>query len=340
MEHPAPRQLHHLEKIVALLALLAVLALTIGFAQAQTVSNKKPTAQASGAKKSAKQKPVAAQRHGAVRKVSAARRPAADPLDKLQAANPGQVFLHSSSAMVLDAASGETILSKNAASILPIASITKLMTAIVVLDRQLDLDARVMISEDDVDHLKGTRSRLRPGSELTRHELLLIALMASENRAASALGRSYPGGQAAFVMAMNDKARALGMTDTRFADATGLDPSNVSSARDLARLVEAAHQYPLIREYSTRESAEVMALGQSLAYRNTNGLVRHAGWEILLSKTGFINEAGRCLVMKVRVASKDLVVVLLDSWGKNSRISDANRIKRWLESSGTARRHS
>jgi D-alanyl-D-alanine endopeptidase (penicillin-binding protein 7) len=195
-----------------------------------------------------------------------------------------------------------------------------------------------VVSEDDIDLLKGTRSRLATGSVLTRDELLLIALMASENRAASALGRTYPGGIEAFVVAMNAKARSIGMTETRFIDATGLSAGNVSSARDLARLVGAAHQYPLIREYSTRESAVVNAYGRELAYRNTNGLVRSHDWEIGLSKTGFISEAGRCLVMQMRVASRDLIVVLLDSAGKHSRIGDAQRIRKWLETSVSARR--
>jgi D-alanyl-D-alanine endopeptidase (penicillin-binding protein 7) len=166
---------------------------------------------------------------------------------------------------------------------------------------------------------------------LTRDELLLLALMSSENRAAASLGRTYPGGSEAFVAAMNARAQALGMTDTRFVDPTGLSSANVSTAHDLARLVAAAHQYSLIRQYSTRESATVQAFGRPLDYRNTNGLVRNAHWEIGLSKTGYISEAGRCLVMRVRMASREVTVVLLDSWGKLSRVGDANRIKKWLE---------
>jgi D-alanyl-D-alanine endopeptidase (penicillin-binding protein 7) len=293
-----PRELHRLEKIVAFVALLAVLALSVGFAQA-AAPRKKP----------------AAEGHAA-----------------------GEVPLRSAVVLVLDAANGETLLSRNSGAVMPIASITKLMTAMVVLDGQLELQQRVAISGDDLDYLKGTGSRLRPGSVLTRDELLLLALMASENRAAAALARTSPGGNAAFVAAMNAKARTLGMQDTRFADATGLNSANVSSAQDLARLVVAAHQYPLIRDYSTRSSATVQALGRPLAYRNTNGLVRNAKWEIGLSKTGFIAEAGRCLVMQVRMAQKDMVVVLLDSWGKHSRIGDANRIKKWLESSAALAR--
>ena len=291
-----PRQLHRLEKIVATVALLAVLALTFGFAQA------------AGQRKKA----------------------AAEPLE----AHLGDVALRSSVVLVQDASSGDTLIAKNAASVMPIASITKLMTAMVVLDAGLELSQRVAISGDDLDYLKGTGSRLRPGSVLTRDELLLLALMSSENRAAAALARTYPGGGEVFVAAMNAKARSLGMQDTRFADATGLNAANVSSARDLARLVKTAHDYyPLIRDYSTRSSATVQSYGRVLAYRNTNGLVRSAKWEIGLSKTGFISEAGRCLVMQVRMAQKEMVVVLLDSWGKQSRIGDANRIRKWLESS-------
>jgi D-alanyl-D-alanine endopeptidase (penicillin-binding protein 7) len=182
-----------------------------------------------------------------------------------------------------------------------------------------------------VDWKKGSRSRLEPGTILTRDELLCLALMSSENRAAAALGRTYPGGREAFVAAMNAKAAAIGMTDSNFVDPTGLSAGNVASARDLAKLVRAAHEYPLIREYSTRERHTVTVRGRPLAFRNTNGLVRSTQWEIGLSKTGYISEAGRCLVMHVRLASKDLIVVLLDSWGKQSRIGDANRIKRWLE---------
>jgi D-alanyl-D-alanine endopeptidase (penicillin-binding protein 7) len=223
------------------------------------------------------------------------------------------------------------VINKNGDAVVPIASITKLMTAMVILDRELDLDQRIVLSRADVDSVKGSRSRLRTGSSLTRDELLMLSLMASENRAAAALGRTYPGGMPAFVAAMNAKAALLGMTDTHFVEPTGLSPANVASARDLAKLVRAAHGYPLIRDYSTRERARVHAYGRPLNFVNTNGLVRSSYWEIDLSKTGYISEAGRCLVMHVRMASKDLIVVLLDSWGKRSRIGDANRIRKWLE---------
>jgi len=305
METTGVRRMHSLEKAVAVFALCAVLALTFGFAQA---APKKKN-----------------------------RAPAEDPLDRMQRENPTQVFLRSNAVLVYDAANGAVVLERNGEAVVPIASITKLMTAMVVLDRGLDLDQRVVISEDDLDTLKGTRSRLRTGSVMLRGELLLLALMASENRAAHALGRAYPGGTDAFVAAMNAKARALGMGDSRFVDPTGLSAANVASARDLVKLVEAAHAYPVIREYSTRDSAYVNVQGREVGYNNTNGLVRAGSWAIGLSKTGFINEAGRCLVMRANVAGKDLVLVLLDSWGKYSRIGDANRIRKWLEQNGGRR---
>jgi D-alanyl-D-alanine endopeptidase (penicillin-binding protein 7) len=279
------RKLHSLEGIVAAFALFFVLALTIGFAQAQT------------------------------QKV---------------------VYLRSAAVMVQDAATGEVVINKNSEAVVPIASITKLMTAMIILDRGLDLEQRIVVSREDVDTHKGTRSRLMPGTTLTRDELLLIALMASENRAAAALARTYPGGVPAFVKAMNEKAAELGMSDSQFIEPTGLSPSNVSSPRDLVKLVRAAHGYPLIREYSTRDKATVKAFNRPLRFVNTNGLVRNSRWDIELSKTGYISEAGRCLVMHVRLASKDLIVVLLDSWGKQSRIADANRIRKWLEMSTKA----
>jgi D-alanyl-D-alanine endopeptidase (penicillin-binding protein 7) len=249
-----------------------------------------------------------------------------------------KVNFRSASVLVQDADTGEVMFHKNSEAVVPIASITKLMTAMVTIDRELDMQQRVVLSREDVDLRKGTKSRLRPGTVLTRDELLMLALMASENRAAAALARTYPEGMQAFVAAMNQKAAELGMTDSRFVDPTGLSSNNVSSARDLAKLVYAAHSYELIREYSTRDRATVSAFGKPVNFRNTNGLVRNSHWEIGLSKTGYISEAGRCLVMRVRLASKDLIVVLLDSWGKQSRIGDANRIRKWLETSAAGRR--
>jgi D-alanyl-D-alanine endopeptidase (penicillin-binding protein 7) len=288
------RKLHPLEGIVAVFALFFVLALTIGFAQADEVKTHKT------------------------------------------------VLLRSSSALVLDADTGEIVIDKNADAVTPIASITKLMTAMVILDRGLDMEQRVVMSREDIDSLKGTKSRLRPGNILTRGDLLLLALMASENRAAAALGRTYPGGIEPFVAAMNAKAAMLGMHDSRFVDSTGLSPQNVSSARDLVKLVRAAHEYSVIRDFSTRDKASVRVSekGRPLAFANTNGLVRAHRWDVELSKTGYISEAGRCLVMRVRLASKDLIVVLLDSWGRQSRIGDANRIKKWVETTAAVGRPS
>jgi D-alanyl-D-alanine endopeptidase (penicillin-binding protein 7) len=287
------RRLHPLEGIVAMCALVFVLFLSVGFAQA-----------------------------GDLRKIS----------------------LRSSSALVQDAETGEIVIGKNAEAVVPIASITKLMTAMVILDRGLDLEERILLSREDAVAMKGSRSRLRTGLAMTRGDLLLIALMSSENRAAAALGVSYPGGLESFVDAMNEKAAVLRMNDSRFVEPTGLSPANVSTASDLAKMVRAAHEYPLIREYSTKDRATVKAYParatarpQPLAYGNTNGLVRSKYWDIDLSKTGYISEAGRCLVMQLRLAEKDLIVVLLDSWGKNSRIGDANRIKKWLETAATGR---
>jgi D-alanyl-D-alanine endopeptidase (penicillin-binding protein 7) len=239
--------------------------------------------------------------------------------------------LKSATVLVMDEETGEVLYGKNTGAVVPIASITKLMTAIVTLDASLPLDEQVAVTADDIDVYKGTRSRLPVGTTLSRGEMLHLALMASENRAASALGNSYPGGAGAFVAAMNAKAAALGMADTRFVEPTGLSSDNVSSAPDLVKLVQAAKAYPLIREYSTSTGADVEIRGRKVAFGNTNGLVRSGDWEIGVSKTGFIREAGRCLVMQARVATRSVIIVLLDSWGTFTRIADAARIRAWLE---------
>jgi len=241
--------------------------------------------------------------------------------------------LLSQAALVIDARTGDPIFAKNANNVTPIASITKLMTAMVVLDAQQPLEQTLAVDLDDLDFLKGSRSRLSIGSELPRREMLRLALMSSENRAASALGRHYPGGLPAAVAAMNAKAKALGMTQTRFVDSTGLSPENVSTARDLAAMVQAAQRYPLIREFSTQseEYVQVPATGQTLHFNNSNALVKSGGWEIMLQKTGFIREAGRCVVMLTQIAQRPVVLVLLDSVGKFSRIGDAQRVKTWME---------
>lgn len=241
--------------------------------------------------------------------------------------------LRSNAAMVLDQSTGAVLYEKNAEAVVPIASITKLMMAVVALDIEPDLDEVLQIDRDDIDTLKGTHSRLRVGSKLSREDMLRLALMSSENRAAFALSRYYPGGRAGFIAAMNRKAQMLGMLDTYFEDPTGLSPANVSSARDLARLVSVAQQYPLIRQFTTMAGYEVTMGKQRLAFSNTNALVRNANssWDIGLSKTGFINEAGRCLVMQAWLNNRPTIIVLLDSLGKMTRIGDANRIRQWME---------
>ncbi|MFZ2268769.1 MAG: D-alanyl-D-alanine endopeptidase [Azonexus sp.] len=246
--------------------------------------------------------------------------------------DPGKLALYSSSALVIDQNTGRTLLEKHSDAVTPIASISKLMTAMVVLDAKLDLNEVIAIGDEDVDGLKGTRSRLPVGTTMTRETAMLLALMSSENRAAHALGRHYPGGMQAFVAAMNRKAYALGMSNSRFEEPTGLSSNNVSTAHDLARMVAAAARYPEIRSYSTTGEAKVELNGRISDFHNTNALVRSENWEIGLSKTGYISEAGRCLVMQARVADKPVVIVLLDSVGKMTRVGDANRIKRWMES--------
>ena len=249
------------------------------------------------------------------------------------------LVLKSSAVLVKDQSSGAVIFEKNSQAILPIASITKLMTAMVSLDAQPNLLETLTISSEDVDLLKGTSSRLRVGAQMTREEMLRIALMSSENRAASSLSRHYPGGREAFVAAMNRKAKDLDLGDTRFEDPTGLTKANVSSPRDLAKMVDAAYQYPLIREFSTSASGEVTVSGRTMQYNNTNSLVKNSAWEIGLSKTGYIAEAGKCLVMQAWMNQKPVIIVLLDSWGKLTRAADANRIKRWIEHPTSVARH-
>jgi serine-type D-Ala-D-Ala endopeptidase (penicillin-binding protein 7) len=238
--------------------------------------------------------------------------------------------LKSSVAFVLDQDTNEVLLNKNSQAVLPIASITKLMTALVVTEAHLPSDEVLTITQDDVDTEKGSSSRLQVGTELTRGEMLHLALMSSENRAASALGRNYPGGLSAFVAAMNAKAQAIGMHDTRYVEPTGLSSSNQSSARDLAALVKTAYTVPLIRELSTSTDYEVSVGRRQLQYRTTNRLVRSPDWDIGLQKTGYISEAGQCLVMQAQLAGRKLIMVLLDSAGKYSRIGDAERIRKWL----------
>jgi len=244
--------------------------------------------------------------------------------------------LHSAIALIYDHETQRPLYAKNSDAQAPIASITKLMTAMVVLDAQQPLDEELSIDMADIDTLKGTHSRLRIGMTYTRSELLKLALMASENRAASALARAYPGGYDAAIAAMNAKARELDMHNTNFLDPTGLSSNNISTAHDLVKMVSAARDYPLIRQYTTAPSYSVDGWNRrELRFNNTNPLVKNAAWDIGVSKTGYISEAGRCLVMEATINQRPVIIVLLDSWGKNSRIGDANRIKKWMESSNT-----
>ncbi len=243
-----------------------------------------------------------------------------DPLD-----------LKSSVAFVIDQDTNEVLLSKNENAVLPIASITKLMTGLLISEAKLPMDEMITITQADVDTEKGSSSRLRVGTELSRGELLHLALMSSENRAAHALGRSYPGGLTQFVALMNIRAKSLGMQDTNYAEPTGLSSKNQSSARDLATLVSFAHGDPVMRELSTSTGYQVEVGKRTLQYNNTNRLVKNPAWDIGLQKTGYITEAGQCLVMQAKVAGRKLIMVFLDSAGKLSRIADAERVRRWVE---------
>ncbi|MFC5522239.1 D-alanyl-D-alanine endopeptidase [Polaromonas jejuensis] len=250
---------------------------------------------------------------------------AQDPLD-----------LKSSVALVIDQDTREVLLSKNDHAVLPIASLTKLMTGVIVSGAKLPMDEMITVTQDDVDTEKGSSSRLRVGTTLTRGELLHLALMSSENRAAHALGRTYPGGLATFVSLMNAKAKMLGMNDTSYVEPTGLSSRNQSSAQDLATLVNAAHGDPMLRELTTSPGYQVAVGKRTLQYNNTNRLVKNPEWDIGLQKTGYISEAGQCLVMQTKIAGRKLIMVFLDSAGKLSRLGDAERVRRWVESNPVA----
>jgi D-alanyl-D-alanine endopeptidase (penicillin-binding protein 7) len=240
--------------------------------------------------------------------------------------------MRSSVAYVQDMETSTVLFAKNEDTIRPIASISKLMTALVVVDANQPMDEMLEITDDDIDRLRHAASRLPVGTRLSRADMLHVALMSSENRAAHALGRYYPGGMPAFVKAMNAKARDLGMVDTHFVEPTGLSSENVSSPRDLVRLLRAAAQRPLIHRYTTDTEYDVdMGKGHMRTFRNTNALVRNADWDIKVSKTGFINEAGECLVMMAHIQGRDLAIVLLDSQGKYSRVADAIRIRKFVQ---------
>lgn len=245
---------------------------------------------------------------------------ATDPLD-----------LKSSVALVIDQDTQEVLLRKNEQAVLPIASLTKLMTGLLISEARLPMEEPITITQDDVDTEKGSRSRLSVGTTLTRQEMLHLALMSSENRAANALGRTYPGGLGVFVAKMNAKARQLGMMDTRYVEPTGLSSNNQSSARDLAILVNVTYRDRTLREFSTSPGYEVAVGPKTLQYNNTNQLVKNPDWDIGLQKTGYISEAGRCLVMQTKIAGRKLIMVFLDSSGKFSRLGDAERVRNWVE---------
>ncbi|ADJ63157.1 D-alanyl-D-alanine endopeptidase [Herbaspirillum seropedicae] len=243
---------------------------------------------------------------------------------------PDPLALRSNVALVIDQANSQVLFEKNSGVALPIASVTKLMTALVVVEARQNMEEVLTVTDDDVDREKHSSSRLRVGATLSRDDMLHIALMSSENRAASALGRNYPGGLPAFVAAMNAKARSLGMMDTRYVDSTGLSSQNVASARDLAKLVVAAYNYPIIRQYSTDPKYMVEPSGHALQYNSSNRLTSNKEWDIGLQKTGFINEAGHCLVMYTRIEGRPIVMVFLDSKGRLSHVGDAARMRKWL----------
>ena len=245
--------------------------------------------------------------------------------------------LNSSVALVVDQATGEVLFSKNDSAVLPIASLTKLMTGLVLADAHLPMDEMITITQDDVDTYKNSSSRLSVGITASRGELMHLALMSSENRAAHALGRTYPGGLTHFVRLMNAKARDLGMNDTRYVDPTGLMSQNQSSARDLATLVSAAYDRPILRDLSTSPSHELELGDRTLQYNNTNRLIRNPEWSIGLQKTGYISEAGRCLVMQANVAGRPIIMVLLDASGRSGRLQDAERVRHWVEALGYRR---
>lgn len=250
------------------------------------------------------------------------------------APNPAKLEVRSSSALVVDVKTGKTLYQKNATKVRPIASLTKLMTALVVLDAKQNLNQIITVDKNDLDRVKHTHSRIRMGTKVTRRDALHLALMSSENRMASALARHYPGGRSAFVRAMNNKARQLGMRNTHFYDSTGLSTRNVSTAQDLGKLAAAAYRQPLIRQFTQDENREMRfsAPAYSLMFNNTNPLVKNPDWDVRLSKTGFTDEAGRCLVMRAKPDSRELAIVLLNSVGKRTPIGDANRIRKWLKS--------
>ena len=319
-----------INKVVTTVAVALVAAVALTIAAPVEAAQKQVRKKAATAQKTTK----AAPKQRRAKKVAVVReRPSFGQLAGLRNTDD-DLDLKSSVALVMDQETNEILLSKNPDAVLPIASITKLMTALVVAEAKLPLDETLTITQEDVDTEKGSSSRLRVGTQLSREEMLHLALMASENRAAHALGRHYPGGLRAFIEAMNAKAALLGMTDTHYVEPTGLSSKNQSSAKDLATLVKAAHEHQIIRELSTSPEYSVAVGRRAMQFRTTNALVRNPTWEIGLQKTGYISEAGRCLVMQATLAGRQLIMVFLDSAGKYSRLGDAERVRRWITELG------
>lgn len=310
---------------------LPVLVWALAMPEAMASQTKRTTARVAKAPAVAKRKVAKPVLVAKRRSVVYAARPSFGQLAGLHNV-PDALALKSRVALVVDQDTREVLFSKNDQAVLPIASLTKLMTGLLISEARLPMDEVIMIDQSDVDTEKGSRSRLRVGAELSRGELLHLALMSSENRAAHALGRTYPGGLPVFVDLMNSRARALGMGDTRYVEPTGLSSQNQSSARDLAKLVGFSYDDPVLRELSTSPGHQVAVGSRTLTFNNTNRLVKNSSWDIGIQKTGYISEAGQCLVMQAKVAGRKLIMVFLDSAGKLTRLGDAERVRRWVES--------
>ncbi len=324
-------------KIVGLLALSTALAVPVANAETvkRVIVKKQHVTKAPASKKVVStRKSVRFAAGGKHRTVIRAAVPAKPSFGQIAGLHGAQdpLDLKSSVALVIDQDTREVLFSKNDHAVLPIASLTKLMTGVIISGAKLPMDELITVAQDDVDTEKRSSSRLKVGTTLTRGELLHLALMSSENRAAHALGRTYPGGMATFVSLMNAKAKMLGMNDTSYVEPTGLSSRNQSSAQDLATLVNAAHGDPVLRELSTSTGYQVAVGSRTLQYNNTNRLVKNPEWDIGLQKTGYISEAGQCLVMQTKIAGRKLIMVFLDSAGKLSRLGDAERVRRWVES--------
>jgi D-alanyl-D-alanine endopeptidase (penicillin-binding protein 7) len=314
----------------SVIALAALLLSPFAATATETAEAGLPTVQKENVQAEAKPKVKSARKHTAKKRSGVASKPSAGHVAGLQGAHDPLV-LKSSAALVIDQDTHEVLYGKNQEAVLPIASLTKLMTGLLVTEAKLPMDEKIAITQDDVDTEKGSRSRLKVGTTLTRGELMHLALMSSENRAAHALGRTYPGGLEGFVALMNNKAQALGMQSTHYVEPTGLSSHNQSSASDLAILVGTAYGEPSMRELTTSPDFQVAVGNRTMQFNTTNRLVKSPNWDIGLQKTGYISEAGRCLVMQTKIAGRKLIMVLLDSAGKFTRLADAERVRRWVE---------